>query len=74
MIKFQQSQALTSHFESSWSIVIEGGYLNKNLHITAVSLPPISNVVKRVTMLYGSLVGCATTIEGGVRGANHNMR
>ena len=24
MIKFQQSQALNSHFESFWSIVVEG--------------------------------------------------
>ena len=74
--KFSPSLSKSSSTFKSGKWYIEGGYLNKNLHITAVSLPPISNVVKRVTMLYGSLVGCATTIEGAAqrRGANHNMR
>ena len=66
--KFSPSLSKSSSTFKSGKWYIEGGYLNKNLHITVVSLPSISNVVKRVTMLYGSLVGCATTIEGAAHG------
>ena len=46
MIKFQHSQALTSHFESFWSIVHEDGQ-NIKFKLTKKFLSPISGLRER---------------------------